>query len=156
MAPAARGRESRYPAVVEYVSIRKVVEREIPLVRTRADIARIAAGIGLHDLAAEAAWVMTLDAARGIHGVYRVAQGGYHEADVSLPVLFGAVLASGTDRFFVLHNHPSGELAPSEHDVALTKRISSGSDLLDLTFEDHLILTPSGRWLSLRKEGLIR
>jgi DNA repair protein RadC len=41
------------------------------------------------------------------------------------------------------HNHPSGEVVPSQEDLALTKRLRAGAELLGITLLDHLILGDS-------------
>lgn len=51
------------------------------------------------------------------------------------------MLASGTDRFMFIHNHPSGELRPSGQDLEVTEQIADAAALCGLYFDDHLILT---------------
>lgn len=53
------------------------------------------------------------------------------------------------------HNHPSGDPTPSEQDVAVTKRLSQCCEMLGIGFLDHLVVGESGRFTSLRNEGLI-
>ena len=43
----------------------------------------------------------------------------------------------------IAHNHPSGNLTPSESDMAITKKIKEAAKLFDMPLLDHLILTPS-------------
>jgi DNA repair protein RadC len=50
------------------------------------------------------------------------------------------------------HNHPSGTLAASPEDVALTRRLKQAGDLLGIRVLDHLIVTRDG-FLSLRQQG---
>lgn len=52
------------------------------------------------------------------------------------------------------HNHPSGNLTPSQADIALTKKIKEGGRLLEIQLLDHLILT-SESYYSFADEGLI-
>jgi len=52
------------------------------------------------------------------------------------------------------HNHPSGLLEPSLEDTALTKRLCQSAKLLGITVLDHIILAPSGAYLSFIEEGL--
>jgi DNA repair protein RadC len=52
------------------------------------------------------------------------------------------------------HNHPSGNLKPSEADVSLTKKIKEAAKLMDIQVLDHLLLSESG-YFSFADEGLI-
>jgi|GEM_PF-2481019 DNA repair protein RadC len=52
------------------------------------------------------------------------------------------------------HNHPSGNLKPSHADLELTKKISRAGQLLDISVNDHLIITSEG-FYSFAEEGLM-
>ncbi len=52
------------------------------------------------------------------------------------------------------HNHPSGNLKPSQADVLLTKRICDGGKILGMQVVEHIILSSEG-YLSFADEGLI-
>ena len=51
------------------------------------------------------------------------------------------------------HNHPSGDVKPSEVDIALTRRAVRAGKLLDISVIDHLVVG-AGRYLSMAKRGL--
>jgi DNA repair protein RadC len=42
------------------------------------------------------------------------------------------------------HNHPSGQLRPSEEDIKLTRKLVEGGRLMDILVQDHLIVTDRG------------
>jgi len=54
----------------------------------------------------------------------------------------------------LVHNHPSGDPAPSGDDVAMTAEIKQAAAALSLTLHDHVIVG-NGRWVSFRAEGLL-
>ncbi|MBD3223096.1 MAG: DNA repair protein RadC [Caldithrix sp.] len=54
----------------------------------------------------------------------------------------------------VLHNHPSGALHPSEHDISVTKRLVESGKILEIPVYDHLIITADG-FYSFKEHGLI-
>ncbi|WP_291424155.1 DNA repair protein RadC [Acidocella sp.] len=56
--------------------------------------------------------------------------------------------------FILVHNHPSGDPAPSEEDIAMTREIKQGADALSIVLHDHVIVG-NGRWLSFRRAGLL-
>lgn len=93
-----------------------------------------------------------LDASNRLRGFREVARGGLDSAPVDLRVVFAGVLLAGTPGFALAHNHPSGDPAPSEHDIALTERVMAAAMLLGLRFVDHLVVA-SGAWSSLRERG---
>lgn len=59
----------------------------------------------------------------------------------------------------LLHNHPSGDPAPSRADHALTRRLAEAAQLLQISFLDHLIIgTPEGGrtpYFSFRESGCL-
>jgi DNA repair protein RadC len=52
------------------------------------------------------------------------------------------------------HNHPSGNLKPSQQDIDLTKKLYQAGKILDINVFDHLIITDDG-FLSFADEGLL-
>jgi DNA repair protein RadC len=50
------------------------------------------------------------------------------------------------------HNHPSGDLEPSEEDELITKRLVHAGEIMGITVMDHVIVTKTG-WFSFREEG---
>lgn len=54
----------------------------------------------------------------------------------------------------LVHNHPSGDPAPSEADITMTERIRAAAEALGLVLHDHLIIGRS-RELSFRSEGYL-
>lgn len=51
------------------------------------------------------------------------------------------------------HNHPSGELTPSEDDLAVNKRLSEAGKILGIEVLDHIIVAKAG-FLSFKEKGL--
>lgn len=110
---------------------------------------------GLQMNAQEVFWVVAYDAARNIRKVAEVARGSYNDVVVSISSLLSAVLVAGADRFEVVHNHPSGDVEPSEMDIQLTQKIMAGANACGLTFEDHVIIGPPNQWYSMLQNGVI-
>lgn len=52
------------------------------------------------------------------------------------------------------HNHPSGDPTPSQDDIIMTRKVEEACNALSVRLHDHVIIG-NGRWLSLRREGLI-
>lgn len=59
-----------------------------------------------------------------------------------------------THSVILIHNHPSGNLDPSEEDVKVTKRIKDALSLFDIRVLDHLILSREG-YYSFADNGIL-
>jgi DNA repair protein radc len=57
-------------------------------------------------------------------------------------------------QIIVAHNHPSGDLSPSDEDIKVTKRLTAAGELLGIEVLDHLIITANG-FTSLKEKGSI-
>jgi len=86
--------------------------------------------------------VMLLNRANRVLGISSVSKGGVSGTIADPKVIFAIALAGIASGIIVAHNHPSGNLKPSQADIKLTQKLSEGAKLLDITLLDHLILTP--------------
>jgi DNA repair protein RadC len=64
-----------------------------------------------------------------------------------------ALEKSGTTSIILCHNHPSGNLQPSQADILLTKKLKKAGEVLDMTVFDHLIVSERG-YYSFADEGM--
>jgi DNA repair protein RadC len=55
----------------------------------------------------------------------------------------------------ICHNHPSGNVQPSESDIKITQKIKESGNLMDIQLLDHLVIIPEGMYYSLGDEGII-
>ena len=72
--------------------------------------------------------------------------------DLKCVALFAVKFAASS--VILAHNHPSGELKPSNSDKEMTCKIRNGLNMLDIVLLDHLIVTSEG-YFSFADEGLI-
>lgn len=98
--------------------------------------------------------LLCLNRANKVIGFYKVSSGGISGTVADPKVIFTIVLNSGASGFVISHNHPSGNLKPSEADIKLTKQIVQGANLLSLSCLDHIIITNESHF-SFADEGLI-
>ena len=63
-------------------------------------------------------------------------------------------LLAGSSAIIMVHNHPSGEVRPSEADIRLTKHIQEAAKYLDVLVHDHIIIGDN-KFFSFREEGLM-
>jgi DNA repair protein RadC len=88
---------------------------------------------------------------------WHIASRGTRDATpISIPDVFvPACVTPGTTAVIVVHNHPSGDPAPSQDDVILTARLRVAGDVLEIALLDHLIVGEESRYFSFREAGLL-
>ena len=98
--------------------------------------------------------VMLLNRANRVLGIIEISTGGTSSTVADPKVIFAAAIKSAASSILLSHNHPSGNLAPSQADINLTRKLKSAGELLDIAVHDHIILT-SESYFSFADEGLI-
>jgi DNA repair protein RadC len=98
--------------------------------------------------------VLLTNRANKVLGIFEVSTGGITGTVADPKLIFVAALKCGASGLVLSHNHPSGNLQPSQADIELTKRIKEGGKLLDIQLLDHLIITSEG-YCSFSDEGII-
>lgn len=98
----------------------------------------------LADLPHEEFWLLLLDRGMRLIEARRVSIGGLHGTVADPKVIFRQALEKGASCMVVGHNHPSGQLRPSEDDIRLTRKLVEGGRMLDILVQDHLIITAGG------------
>lgn len=88
--------------------------------------------------------MVCLNASLEVLGWVKLHTGGLNSTLVDPRLVFGVALQTASSAIVVAHNHPTGNLTPSEHDIEMTKRLIEGARLLDIRFLDHLILNRHG------------
>lgn len=122
---------------------------ERPQITGPADAAAILVPRLAH-LDREESWVLVLDRRHRVLREVLVGVGGVaHTPMEPREVLAAALREPGAAAILVAHNHPSGETTPSSDDLAVTRRLERGADLVGVEFVDHLIVGAGG-WHSLR------
>jgi DNA repair protein RadC len=83
-----------------------------------------------------------------------ISRGGVSGTVADFKIIFKRGLELLASSIVLAHNHPSGNLTPSEEDRKLTKKFNEAVKLLDMSLLDHIIITDSG-YFSFRDDGLI-
>ena len=98
--------------------------------------------------------MILLNRAGRVLGIVDISTGGVSGTVVDLKVIFSAALKACACSIILAHNHPSGNLKPSQNDLELTKRIARAGEIIDISVNDHVIITSEG-FYSFADEGLI-
>lgn len=85
--------------------------------------------------------VILLNRANIVLGIYDLSKGGISGTVVDIRIILGIALKCNASSIVLVHNHPSGNLTPSEQDKVITKKLKNACELLDLNLLDHLIIT---------------
>ncbi|MBF8456390.1 DNA repair protein RadC [Kaistella sp. G5-32] len=108
----------------------------------------------LGDLQTEEFWVVFMNQSNRILGKSKLSSGGINQSVVDVRILFKAALENFATGIVIAHNHPSGNLKPSQEDLKITKQISEGGKILNIQLLDHLIITQNA-YLSFADENLL-
>ncbi|MDR0800952.1 DNA repair protein RadC [Fluviicola sp.] len=96
------------------------------------------------DLSHEEFFAMYLNRANELMLVKQLSIGGVSGTYVDPKIVFRYGIDAGASAIILAHNHPSGNLKPSESDEKVTKRIQQFGNLIEMPILDHLIVTDNG------------
>jgi DNA repair protein RadC len=115
-----------------------------------ADVAALLV-VEMSGLLQEQVRVVCLDTQHRIQTIHTVYNGTLHSAGVRLGELFREPLRRNSAAIILVHNHPSGDLTPSQQDLLITREATLLGKQLDIPVLDHLIIG-HGQWLSMGME----
>jgi len=95
-----------------------------------------------------------LDSANNTIGYEIHSIGGLSGCMVDRRLILSTALTSGAVSIAICHNHPSGNLTPSEGDKNVTRELLEAAKTLDIRFLDHIIISENG-YYSFADHGLI-
>lgn len=96
-----------------------------------------------------------LDGKNRILAVDKVSIGSLNQAIVHPREVFKTALLSSAAAVVLIHNHPSGDPAPSPEDRNITRRLCEGGELLGIKILDHIIIGKRGDYRSFVELGLM-
>ena len=99
--------------------------------------------------------VMLLNRSSKVLGIITISMGGIAGTVIDVRLIFQAAIKANASSIILCHNHPSGNMKPSEADNKITKKICDAGKLLDINVLDHLILVPDEAYFSYSDEGLL-
>jgi len=97
--------------------------------------------------------VLLLDRSNRAMAICPISKGGVSGTVVDLKIVFAAALKGRASSIILAHNHPSGNLKPSQADIELTRKFRKAGEILDISVLDHLILSPDGDYYSFADEN---
>ena len=104
------------------------------------------------DLPNEEFWVLFLNRSNKIVKKEKISIGGIAGTVADSKIIFKKAIDCLASGIIVCHNHPSGNLKPSQADIDLTRNLKEAAKMLDIQLLDHLIITDEG-YYSFADEG---
>ncbi len=108
----------------------------------------------LSDLSHEEFWIILLNRANDVIKCEKVSSGGVSGTIADPKMIFKIALEHLASGIILAHNHPSGNLNPSQADKDLTQKLKAAGNSLDISVLDHLIFTDK-RYYSFADEGVM-
>jgi len=88
--------------------------------------------------------IILLNRNNRVLGIVDISMGGVSGTYVDPKIIFVAALKANASGLILVHNHPSGNLKPSDADMKLTAKLKEGAKLLEIEIHDHLIINENG------------
>ena len=108
----------------------------------------------LGDLPYEEFWILLLNRANRVIDKIKISQGGISGTIIDPRIILKNAVDRLASTIILCHNHPSGNLKPSDADIRITTKMKESSQLMDINLIDHIIITEDS-YFSFADEGLI-
>ena len=102
----------------------------------------------------EYVYMVAFDSKYHVLGIFEISHGTVDASLLGTRELFLRLLLIGAVHFAMIHNHPSGNPAPSRDDTLIAGKIKAASEIMNITFSDNIIIG-RGNYFSFKEERLI-
>lgn len=102
----------------------------------------------------ERLYTVQVNSKGNVIGYTEVSKGEINNTIASCRKIYECAMLQNAVAIFCIHNHPSGDTAPSAMDIATTKKIEMAGHLLGIDLKDHIIVSENG-YYSLRGNGMM-
>ena len=99
--------------------------------------------------------LLVLNTKNKVIGCFEVSRGSLSSSIVHPREIMKRVLLMNGSSFIMGHNHPSGDPAPSQEDINITKRMHECGKLLGIDLLDHIVVGDGERYASIKEMGVI-
>jgi len=108
----------------------------------------------LSELPREEFWVLLLSRSNRLMEKVKISQGGVSGTITDIRIILQSAFSKLASAMILCHNHPSGNLKPSEADLKITKKIRDAAKLMDIAVLDHIIVGDEA-YLSFADENIL-
>lgn len=109
---------------------------------------------GMEDIPHEEFWVLLLNRANTVIQKALISRGGITGTVADTRIIYKMAIDNLASAVILCHNHPSGNLLPSESDIQLTRKLSEVGRVMDIPVLDHIIVSDQG-YYSFADEGML-
>ncbi len=124
-----------------------------PIIQSSKDAFEVINSV-LSDLTHEEFWVIYLNRRNEVIKKEFISKGGVSGTVADIKIIFKIALETLSSAIVLCHNHPSGNLKPSQADIQLTKKIKETGNIMDILVVDHLIIGEKN-YFSFADEGIL-
>ncbi len=108
----------------------------------------------LADLPYEEFWIVLCNRANKVIHKQSIGRGGVHSVVADVRIIMKCAFDHLAASIILCHNHPSGNLKPSQEDINLTKKVKEAARLFEMIVSDHIIIGDNG-YYSFADEGVL-
>jgi DNA repair protein RadC len=99
--------------------------------------------------------ILLMNRSNSVLGIMEVSKGGISGTVTDVRIILQAAIKANASGIIVCHNHPSGNIQPSESDTRLTQKIREAGNIMDIVLLDHLIVATENAYYSFADNGLL-
>ena len=111
--------------------------------------------IGLHEKAQEEFYSFYLNTKNRVIGMEMISRGTLNATLIHPREVFKGALLANAHAVILAHNHPSGDVEPSNADKNVTTMLVDAGNLLDVKVLDHVIIGSKGGYFSFRESSML-
>lgn len=120
---------------------RKIKPSDMPKISSSNDAFQILRRYWKDDIDyIERFYILLLNNANRVMGICNISHGGITGTVADARVIFAIALKTGATSLILAHNHPSGNLKPSEADINITSKLKNAGNCLEIPVLDHVII----------------
>lgn len=108
----------------------------------------------LGDLHHEEFWILYLNRSNRIIHQAKISQGGVSGTVIDVRIILKHAIDKLASGIILCHNHPSGNIKPSQNDIEITRKLREAGSVMDISVLDHLIVC-DGKYFSFADEGIL-
>jgi DNA repair protein RadC len=106
------------------------------------------------DLVHEEFWIMLMNRSNRCIRKQKISQGGISGTVIDIRLILKYAVEQLASSMIICHNHPSGNLQPSEADNKITRKITESAKIMDIQLLDHIIIADNS-YFSYADNGLM-
>ncbi len=108
----------------------------------------------LGDLDHEEFWILMLNRSNKVIDKFMASKGGITGTVIDVRSIMKVAVEKVATSMVLCHNHPSGNLSPSDADLQITRKLKDAGKIMDIQVLDHLIITQNG-YFSFADNGVL-